>query len=184
MKKRGKITIPDYISFSRFVASPIVLILIIKQFFIAAFIIYAIAVLTDLFDGLAARTLNQKTALGAMIDALADRVLCITVVLTLLFTGTIPLLIFSILVSFFIIEWIIGIWITIKYKKFYLYFAHRNSVRYTAVLIFIVIGGLVLNYEFFLSYTYLLLILTIPFVIYVIGDYVKYILTHKKWETF
>ena len=184
MKKRGRITIPDYISFSRFAASPILLVLILKEYFIAAFVVYVIAISTDLIDGLTARILNQKTSLGAMIDAFADRVLCITVVLALFFTGIIPSWVFVLLTSIFLIEWLIGIWITAKYRKFYLYFAHRNSARHTAVLIFIVIGGLVLNFKYFLPYTYGLLVLTIPFVIYSVVDYIRHILTHKKWENF
>lgn len=59
-------------------------------------IIFLISGLSDLFDGLVARKLKQKTKLGAMLDPIADKLLLVTSFVLLTFansaaTVTIPL---------------------------------------------------------------------------------------------
>ena len=57
----------------------------------AAFLVFFIAGLTDAFDGLLARGLNQKSRLGSYIDPLADKLLLVTSFLLLWKIGEIPL---------------------------------------------------------------------------------------------
>lgn len=129
MPKKYKITIPDYISFSRFIGGPILLVLIIRGYFIFAFILYAIFALTDAIDGFVARLLTQKTRFGGMLDALADRVFLIFVILALLIINSIPLWSVIILICYLFIEVYIGIRIMYKFRiKNYLYFIHRDSI--------------------------------------------------------
>ena len=56
-----------------------------------AFWLFFIAGLTDLFDGMIARFLKQETALGKVLDPIADKVLIIGVLATLYWLGWIPL---------------------------------------------------------------------------------------------
>lgn len=176
-----RITIPDYITLSRFVAMPIIFALIMAKHTNIAFLVYAAAALTDTFDGKVARLLNQKTRFGGMLDALADRCLCAPIVLALLIKDIIPVWALVILICYAVMEAPLGAWITLKYRKFYLYFVHRNSIRYFAVILFAVIGGYVLNWGISLSIANILLIISIPFAVYTYVDYTRYIATHKRW---
>ncbi len=64
---------------------PVFAILLIYGHITASLIVFSIAALTDLFDGLIARRTGQKTTLGAWLDPMADKLLLVTtfVVLTL-----------------------------------------------------------------------------------------------------
>jgi cardiolipin synthase len=52
--------------------------------------IFVVAALTDALDGLLARFLKQRTALGQMLDPLADKILLLSAYIGLLFVATIP----------------------------------------------------------------------------------------------
>lgn len=54
-----------------------------------AFWILLVAGLTDVLDGYLARKNNQVTELGSMLDPLADKLMMLTVILSLLFSGMI-----------------------------------------------------------------------------------------------
>jgi cardiolipin synthase len=92
------ITIPNLISFFRFILVIVNVILILKHYFIVAFFVMIIAAASDYIDGYLARKLNQYSKLGALIDPLADRTLILS---TYLFCGIvklIPLWIFFVIV--------------------------------------------------------------------------------------
>jgi len=55
-----------------------------------AWILFAIAGLTDALDGFIARIFNQRTQLGAMLDPLADKALLVTSFICLAIKGWIP----------------------------------------------------------------------------------------------
>lgn len=57
----------------------------------AAFAVLLAAALTDVVDGYLARRNNQVTALGAIIDPVADKMFAVTVVVTLIVTRMLPL---------------------------------------------------------------------------------------------
>lgn len=61
-----------------------VALLLTKAFSPAFFIIYALAGLTDMLDGYAARRTNSKSELGARLDSIADLVLVIVCLVKLL----------------------------------------------------------------------------------------------------
>lgn len=68
------LTIPNYLSGSRYVLAPILLLAIIGESWWVGLIVFYVAVLTDLLDGLVARRLNQASAIGAKLDHSADAV--------------------------------------------------------------------------------------------------------------
>jgi len=182
MPKKQKITVPDYITFIRFIAIPIIFILIIKGYFISAFVLYAIAASTDAIDGIAAKLLKQKTKLGGMLDALADRCLMVFIILALLIKGNIiPLWALIIMICYGLMDLGLGMWITKKYKIFYLYLAHRDSIRNFAILFFIALAGYVLAMDITIFFANMLLAVTILYAFYAYADYVRYTATHKKW---
>jgi CDP-diacylglycerol--glycerol-3-phosphate 3-phosphatidyltransferase/cardiolipin synthase len=49
--------------------------------------IFALAALSDALDGYVARAFNQKSRIGAILDPLADKLLLLSAILTLSFTG-------------------------------------------------------------------------------------------------
>jgi phosphatidylglycerophosphate synthase len=69
---RKNLTIPNILSISRIVAIPFLIILILLDLRWVFFFCYIAAALTDLFDGLFARLLNQKTEIGKDLDAWGD----------------------------------------------------------------------------------------------------------------
>lgn len=68
-------TVPNQITFLRLATLPFFLIFIYYGRFRWALAVLLAAALTDLLDGILARRLNQKSALGAYLDPIADKLL-------------------------------------------------------------------------------------------------------------
>src|ERR1700723_2447748 len=68
-------TVPNQLTFLRLGFLPFFIISIHYRRYGVALIVLIIAGLTDALDGLLARSLNQKTALGAYLDPIADKLL-------------------------------------------------------------------------------------------------------------
>ncbi len=66
---------PNHMTIARFILTPVVLVLLYYHFRAWAFGVFAIAVSTDFIDGAMARTRNQITAVGMVIDPVADKLL-------------------------------------------------------------------------------------------------------------
>ena len=84
-------TIPNLLTLARIFLTPLLALLLLRKYMTAAFLVFCIAGLTDAFDGLLARGLNQKSRLGSYIDPLADKLLLVTSFLLLWNIGEIPL---------------------------------------------------------------------------------------------
>ncbi len=69
------LTVPNQLTFLRLGFLPFFIIMIFYQHYTWALGILLIAGMTDGLDGLLARTLNQKTSLGAYLDPIADKLL-------------------------------------------------------------------------------------------------------------
>ena len=73
---QGRIwTVPNQITLLRLGFLPFFLILIAYEHYRWALLVLVVAALSDGFDGLLARKLNQKSALGAYLDPIADKLL-------------------------------------------------------------------------------------------------------------
>jgi cardiolipin synthase len=68
-------TVPNQITFLRLGFLPFFLILIAYDHYRSALLLLVIAGLSDGIDGLLARSLNQRSALGAYLDPIADKLL-------------------------------------------------------------------------------------------------------------
>jgi cardiolipin synthase len=84
-------TIPNLLTLARIFMTPLLVLLLLRKWMTAAFIVFAIAGLTDALDGLLARVLDQKSRLGSYIDPVADKLLLVTSFLLLWKIGEIPL---------------------------------------------------------------------------------------------
>lgn len=117
-----KITIPTYLTISRFFLVPIFIYLFMQKQFFWAFITLVVAGLTDMLDGLIARRFHMRSRLGAMLDPLADKFLMLVSFTFLSHQNIIPweltLLIvgrdFAIVVSVFILGYILKIRLLFK----------------------------------------------------------------------
>lgn len=66
------VTVPNALSASRIVFLPLLWVLALLRMETAFVIAYALVGITDLFDGFAARRLNQRSAFGKALDSFAD----------------------------------------------------------------------------------------------------------------
>lgn len=83
-------TIPNQLTLLRMVLVPVFVTLLIYQLWVPALLVFVVASATDALDGYLARRLNQKSALGAVIDPLADKVMMVSSYVVLSEQGLIP----------------------------------------------------------------------------------------------
>ncbi len=84
-KNQYRFTIATFFTVIRLLLIPFIVASMITQHVHAGFILFVIAAATDLVDGFLARLLDEKTFLGASLDALADKLLLISCFITLAF---------------------------------------------------------------------------------------------------
>jgi len=80
-------TVPNQITFLRFVLLPVFLICLFYQRYGWALLLLITAAVTDALDGWLARWLNQKSELGTFLDPLADKFLLSGAFVVLAFKG-------------------------------------------------------------------------------------------------
>jgi cardiolipin synthase len=80
-------TVPNQLTLLRLGFLPFFIILILERRYGWALTIMALAALTDAMDGLLARSLNQKSALGAYLDPIADKLMLSSSFVVLALTG-------------------------------------------------------------------------------------------------
>lgn len=83
-------TLPNLLSLLRLALVPVFLILILSGHSITAFLVLAVASITDWLDGYLARRLNQVTRIGALLDPAADRLYIFATLIGLATIGSIP----------------------------------------------------------------------------------------------
>lgn len=75
--------LPNLITFGRLLSVPITIYLLIQFAYIPAFVLFVTLGVSDALDGYLAKRNNQSTELGAILDPLADKVLLVSVYITL-----------------------------------------------------------------------------------------------------
>jgi cardiolipin synthase len=88
-RSAARLTLPNIISFARLCAVPVAIWLLLHRRFAAAFGLFVLAGLSDAIDGWLARR-RGATALGAVLDPLADKALMVGMYVTLAATGQVP----------------------------------------------------------------------------------------------
>lgn len=84
-------TIPNIITMSRIVSSPLLTLAIVNDMKTAALCGCLAFAVSDWLDGYLAEKLNQKTVLGAFLDPVADKVFIAAVSVGLVWEGLLPL---------------------------------------------------------------------------------------------
>nr|WP_316653484.1 CDP-alcohol phosphatidyltransferase family protein [uncultured Gellertiella sp.] len=83
-------TIPNIISIARFLAVPAIIFALAHHQMGLALGLFVLAGVSDGVDGFIARHFNQRSVLGAWLDPLADKLLLVSVFVTLGITGALP----------------------------------------------------------------------------------------------
>lgn len=84
------LTLPNLLTLSRIFAMPILVGLLWYPRpvdFAVAFVLYALVAATDYFDGYLARAQGTVSKLGIFLDPIADKIMVVTVIVMLIFTG-------------------------------------------------------------------------------------------------
>ncbi|MEJ2067434.1 MAG: CDP-diacylglycerol--glycerol-3-phosphate 3-phosphatidyltransferase [Deltaproteobacteria bacterium] len=82
--------VPNTLSILRILSIPVFVIFLLYDRFFVALLIFIGAGITDGLDGLIARVFNQKTAIGAYLDPIADKLMLITSFIVLAILRIIP----------------------------------------------------------------------------------------------
>ncbi len=107
------LSIPNLITLARIILVPVVVWAIASGQLRLAFLLFLVAAVSDGVDGFLAKRFGMKTELGAYLDPLADKVLIVSIYVTLGITGVIPLWIVILVVSrdFMIVGAIVLSWV-------------------------------------------------------------------------
>jgi len=77
------LSIPNLITLARLLSVPVIIWLILADELGAAFILFMLAALSDALDGLIAKRIDKRSALGAHIDPIADKAMLVSLFVTL-----------------------------------------------------------------------------------------------------
>jgi cardiolipin synthase len=84
------LTLPNFLTLLRIVAIPVFMILLANGNHGAAFMLFLAAGVTDVVDGALARLTDSRSALGAVLDPMADKLLLLSSFVVLGYSGAIP----------------------------------------------------------------------------------------------
>lgn len=89
-RSSSPISIPNVLTLVRVLLTPVLVILLLRDLFTTALLVFAIAGLSDALDGFIARLMNQRTILGAYLDPAADKLLLTSAFICLAILGVVP----------------------------------------------------------------------------------------------
>lgn len=87
---RLALALPSAITFTRILFFPYLAAQIAQGYFSRAVIVFFVIAVTDSIDGWVARRWNLQTRFGAVLDPLADKLLLVTIYLSLYSVGAVP----------------------------------------------------------------------------------------------
>jgi cardiolipin synthase len=93
------LNLPNFLTLIRILTIPFFLVYLAYHRYGEALLVFIVGGVTDFLDGLAARLMNQKTALGAYLDPVADKLLVLTSYVMLALIGGIPMWVAVIVIS-------------------------------------------------------------------------------------
>jgi cardiolipin synthase len=88
------LSVPNVLTLTRIIMTPVIVYMVLTdQAWIAVALMVA-AGITDMLDGAVARYFNQRTTVGAYLDPLADKVMLVSLFVTLFIVEQVPLFMF------------------------------------------------------------------------------------------
>lgn len=172
-----------FLTFLRIMLAPVIVVLIFKGQFNLAFFIFLAAAATDLLDGFVARKFNQQSRFGQILDPVADKILFVSVMCSLIFSPTIYQLVFWVFIFLLCKELILligGSVLWFGYKKFikpsFLSRAVSMSEVVLIVLVFIFNSEIYLHQSIYVA-TIFLCLLNLILSCWLLLRYVKIIIS-------
>ncbi len=101
-------TLPNKITVARIIMVPMIVIGLLEGATTWVYTLLGLCIISDFLDGLLARRRGERTKLGAFLDPMADKLLLISVFMTLAFLRHVPMWIFVVILSrdvFIVIGW-------------------------------------------------------------------------------
>ncbi|HHI82312.1 MAG TPA: CDP-alcohol phosphatidyltransferase family protein, partial [Rhizobiales bacterium] len=84
------VNLPNLITIARILLVPVIIWLIVSGAYLAAFVAFIAAGISDGVDGFIAKKFRLQTKLGAWLDPLADKLLLVAIYLSLGFLKELP----------------------------------------------------------------------------------------------
>jgi len=84
MDKSYKMLIPNYLTLTRIILTPFIIIFGLLHFIWVVAVLAGVAAITDFFDGYLARKWNAVSKKGAKLDAIADKIFAIGLIISLI----------------------------------------------------------------------------------------------------
>ena len=82
--------LPNKLTIARMLVVPIFVVVLMFEHYVISAIIFILASLTDMFDGMIARKYNMETNFGKIMDPLADKILVVAALVCLVQLGDVP----------------------------------------------------------------------------------------------
>jgi cardiolipin synthase (CMP-forming) len=120
------LNLPNFLTLIRILTIPFFLLLLVYHRYLEALAVFIIGGVTDFLDGLAARWMNQQTALGTYLDPAADKLLVISSFVMLGIMNGVPLWLAVVVVSRDVL-------IVVGYGIIYLLVEARPQIRVTSI---------------------------------------------------
>ena len=121
MPDAGFVTVPNVITLARLCAVPLAVWLVVQRRLDLAFWLFVAAGLSDAVDGWLARRSGTRSAVGAILDPMADKLLLVSMYVTLAFMQVLPdwlaiLVVFRdvLIVGGLLLLWVLGVPTRIK----------------------------------------------------------------------
>lgn len=142
--------IPNALTILRFILIPFIVLFIIKDKYVEAFIFLTISGLTDVLDGFIARKFDFITNFGKLIDPLADKTTQIAILVTFALKNIIPI---WILVIVFIKEFAMISGASFLYGKELVVSSKWFGKLSTVLFYLAIISSFAIKYWNFIAYT-------------------------------
>ena len=143
-------TIANIITLLRLVIVPVIVWALLIDQVLMAFVLFLLAGLSDAIDGAIARSFNQQSELGTILDPLADKIMLVSVFIVLTFLGHVPLWLTILVVSrdLLIVVGVVICFLLSKPITIRPLWISKANTTVQIVLICFVLGILAFNLEF------------------------------------
>jgi len=88
------LNVPNMLTLARIIMTPVIVYMVLSGEAWLALALMVVAGITDMLDGAIARYFNMRTTVGAYLDPLADKILLISLFVTLFIVEQVPLFVF------------------------------------------------------------------------------------------
>jgi len=85
---------PNILTIARIIMTPVIVYMVLSEQAWLALGLMVLAGITDMLDGAIARYFNQRTTVGAYLDPMADKIMLISLFVTLFMVEQVPLFVF------------------------------------------------------------------------------------------